>query len=229
MPSIVSDQYKFIYVHIRKTGGTSLSNILQQYGNQSVILNLYQKVFIKRLAKTSVVRFLLDDYNPWERCDRLFGARFWAPHANLNSFREVLPPTQFNQYYKFGFVRNTWDYLVSLYHYDKKKASKNLAKVHGFDEWATKRLQDDRFVRKHSQRLKWVDKNGKFLADFVGEMRTFEEDVAHISSRLGISFPNISRLNSTGRGNHREYYTSALAQSVAVAFDEDIRFFGFEF
>ncbi len=98
--TMISHEYKCIFVEVPKTGSTSVRAILGKAWKPH--LNLWQ---IKREMETH-----------WTR----YGGR---KNRILSSLYLLLPEErrketgrkQFETYFKFGFVRNPWDRVVSLY------------------------------------------------------------------------------------------------------------------
>ena len=96
---LLSIRYRFLFVHIPKTGGTSIRAALRYY-------------------KWS------DPYRiPLFLCSRLSaftGHRLACKlprHAKIIAAHEMLPRDFFDSLFKFAFVRNPWDRAVSFYNY----------------------------------------------------------------------------------------------------------------
>ncbi|MGD9017181.1 MAG: sulfotransferase family 2 domain-containing protein, partial [Desulfobacterales bacterium] len=100
---MISIRYRFIFIHIAKTGGTSLREALSR-------------------------QTWRDPYRiPQALCSRisgLFGHRLGCKiprHARAVAAREMLPRELFDRCFKFAFVRNPWDLQVSSYHHIRRE------------------------------------------------------------------------------------------------------------
>ncbi len=134
--------------------------------------------------------------------------------------RREIGRKQFETYFKFGFVRNPWDRVVSLYERTealqlREKMNSSATCVHSSP---------------HRYQLDWfVDANGNVLADFIGKFERLDEDWAFVAKKLGVS-ENLPHQRPNPRARHyTEYYTSRTRGIISNKFKVDIERFGYEF
>src|SRR5580658_4759926 len=93
----VSDNLKFIYIHIPKCAGSSVRRALQQAG-----------------ATMTFEGAASEDQR------RSFKIQ-WLHHFTAASLQPLVSRYAWKTYFKFAFVRNPWDLLVSFYHFHKMR------------------------------------------------------------------------------------------------------------
>lgn len=197
---------KFIFIHNYKVAGTSVREALQVYTippKESYANWLKQKLGL--LPKSS-------DF---------------PDHITAGELKQKLPAQMFNSYYKFCFVRNPWDWQVSLYHYAKKEEGhhqRELTQSMNFEEYIHWRVNEDL----HLQKEFMYDSNGNCLVDFIGKMEYLEEDFGKICAQLGIDAA-LPHSNKTKHKGYQEYYTPETRDLVAEYFREDIELFDYSF
>jgi hypothetical protein len=145
------------------------------------------------------------------------------------------PPLLYKKYYKFGFVRNPWDRLVScwlnkvvLYNHFKfdKKTYAEFQEFERFVSYvSTIDLSNcDGHLKLQSAS---IDLN---QVDFIGRLENFDDDFLQICDRIGIDGRNVEIKNkTTGRKDYMNYFDSKLKERVFKIYEKDIRFFGYEF
>lgn len=169
----------------------------------------------------------------------LFG-RGGNTHAPLSTVEEGLAPGEFRSYFKFCFVRNPWDRLVSAYEflrvgvaddeYDKAMSDKIAAMgdFETFVEWLrdTEAREHLLFLPQHHY---VCSKEKEMGMDFVGRFENLESDVAEVAARLGIE-ATLPHLNAApARRPYREYYTPETAEIVGAVYARDVQLFGYRF
>jgi len=137
---------------------------------------------------------------------------------------------QFESYFKFGFVRNPWDRVVSLY--ERREALELRAQMtfDQFADWIQYSSSTCIHSSPHRYQLDWfVDPNGKMLADFIGRFERLQEDWAFVAKKLGLSktLPH-TRANPRPR-HYSEYYTPRTRRLIEEKFKVDIETFGYQF
>ncbi|RMF91729.1 MAG: sulfotransferase, partial [Nitrospinota bacterium] len=142
--------------------------------------------------------------------------------------REMLSPPVYDRFFSFAFVRNPWDWQVSLYFYMLKTRDhfqhRLIHSMQGFEEYIRWRVREDR----HLQKDFVTDEAGNLLVDFVGKYENLEQDFAQVCARIGIQAA-LPHLNQSGHRNYREYYNERTRNLVYDAFKEDIEFFHYTF
>ena len=209
---ILSHKKKFIYIHVYKVAGTSIRSILQEYDDQSSA----------DFPLIENVKFFLGK--------RLNYFSKWAiDHINAREIKSLLPEEVFNTYFKFAFVRNPWDWQVSLYHYmlqySKHPQHRLISKMKSFDEYIEWRISSDMELQKDFL----YDKNGKILVDYIGKFENLQDDFNIICSKIPINYSKLPLANPSKHGHYKDYYNNHTKELIYKAFQKDIEIFNYEF
>lgn len=134
----------------------------------------------------------------------------------------------FQSFFTFAFVRNPWDWQVSLYKYmlkDSTHYQHELIKSLGnFDQYIRWRCEEA--VRFQKDFI--YSEDGELLVDFVGRFERLDSDFGAICSRLGI-YTSLPRLNVSNTRPYQEFYTKETKALVGEIFDADISLFNYSF
>jgi len=137
---------------------------------------------------------------------------------------------QFNTYFKFGFVRNPWDRVVSLFERTEPLRMKDKMSFEEFVGWIQYSSSTCIHSSPHRYQLDWfVDGSGNMLADSIGKFERLEADWLSIAQKLGITgvLPH-KRANPRSR-HYTDYYNDRTKEIIATKFKIDIDYFGYEF
>lgn len=130
---IISFSKKFIFIHNPKAAGSSIANLLRQY--QPFFINLLKSNYkLHNFTLVNLIKNLPEKFkNDFIKTIQL------RTHSTSFDINNSLSEKSFNNFFKFGFVRNPWDLQVSFYHYILNNsghfANKNIKKMKGFDEY----------------------------------------------------------------------------------------------
>jgi Sulfotransferase family len=137
---------------------------------------------------------------------------------------------QFETYFKFGFVRNPWDRVVSLYERAEGLQFRNTMSFDEFVDWIQYSSSTCLYPTPHRYQLDWfVDPSGNVLADFIGKFERLDEDWAFVAQKLGIAERLLHRMANPRARHYTEYYTLRTRDVIANKFRVDIERFGYEF
>jgi hypothetical protein len=231
---MISAVDKCLFVHIPKVAGQSI-----------------ELAFLRRANLTWQQResFLLR-----KNSDPTLGPPRLA-HLTASEYLEFDYVTQenFNSLFKFSFVRNPWDRLVSEYLYRQYPVS---FKSFVFDHFPTK--VSDNYVKgfdgyRHVMpQYKFVyDKEGQLMVDFIGKFENLQQDFAEVSrkivgSPLALPYKNKTTISADHwlskitkslmparqkpeKKHFSEYYDTSLIQWVHDFYAEDIALFDYKF
>ena len=209
---LISYSHRFIFIHIYKVAGTSIRDALKPYSfNPNTFLPTR---LLRMLGAHKVVSH--------HRLQKLGG------HAHATEVRDAMPAKIFNEFYKFSFARNPWDWQVSLYNFALKDPTHHqhelMKSLGGFENYLDWRVNKEMRLQKDFV----VDERGELLVDFVGRYETLVRDFNEVCERLGVS-SRLPHLNKTPRKKYTDFYTPETAALVAEAFKEDVEFFGYDF
>ncbi len=155
-------------------------------------------------------------------------------HATAGDARKALNGT-FDQFYKFAFVRNPWEWQVSMYHFLLREIGnpryEQVKAMSGFEaylEWviAAKNPYPKGATKLQSEML--TDEAGRILVDFVGRYENLTVDFAYVCRVLNIK-ASLPHLNQTKHRDYRTYYNARTRRLVADYFRADIELFGYRF
>ncbi len=215
---MISHKYKCIFVEIPKTGSSSVRAII---GNPAKPhLNIWQ------------IKYELEHYN-----DR---THYTGRLNRINELLSFMLPQRvrskkgkniFESYYKFSFVRNPWDRVVSLYLRKEGLQMRDRMSFEEFVDWIKYSSSTCLHPVPHTNQLDWlVDPHGNVLVDFIGRFENLENDWAKVAKKLGASEKLPHENNNPIRKKHySEYYNSRTRDIIAHKFRVDIDYFGYKF
>ena len=167
-------------------------------------------------------------------------------HFSAGDYRLLLGRERFAGCFKFGFVRNPWDRLVSSFFHlkrggdhanDKAWADRHLARYDHFDAFVTEWVSpanvfSDVWHFVPMTRFLCLPGHARPALDFLGRYETLAEDFAIVAARLGLGLgATLECVNAAprDRSNYRDYYTPKTRRIVERVYQSDIRAFEYEF
>ncbi len=196
---IVSERLGCIFVHVQKTGGTSIEAVMREH-DPSIGSNMHN------------------------------GRR----HLSAWEIRDLVGDGRWQRAFKFAFVRNPWDRLVSWYHMCVHAVAPNpfaafvRAHTHSFNDFLDL-AATDMGARTARNQLDYVtNSSDEVIVDFVGRYEALNEDFSRVRERLGIR-GELPRLNRSLHKDYRDFYTTRTRELVGERFARDIGFFGYRF
>jgi chondroitin 4-sulfotransferase 11 len=147
-----------------------------------------------------------------------------------------------DEYFKFAFVRNPWDRLVSWYSMVTtmpKEGNELWQYVHDnsstFEEFiynCTDEVEIKEGVHysfAYNQLDYVTDDHGNLLVDFIGRVENFDKDIQEVFRRIGFELEEVPHKNRSGHQHYSTFYTPDTELIVRERFKRDIEYFGYEF
>lgn len=251
---LISHRHRFIFVHIYKTAGISISSALIPFAatprqlavdrrfNRLGLSFLYPRV----IRGDSTVRDWISNgmNNVFERMRFLdeHPQPVKEPHVTAAEIAEAVGSETFDSYFSFAIVRNPWDWQVSLYRFALESVMslpKAAAYVRGlaperriysqfgsFDDYIRWRCAGDVVLQTEFV----CSPDGELIVDYVGKYETLASDFRAICDQIGIE-ATLPRLNESASAPrpYQEYYTPETSELVRRTYAPDIERFGYEF
>jgi len=213
---IISHGRAYIFVHIPKTGGTSMALALEARAMKDDIMLGDTPKALKRRRRLR---------------DTQAAGRLWK-HSTLSDIDGLLSSDEINEKFTFTLVRNPWDRMVSYYHWLRGQtfdhAAVHLAKATDFVGFCTD-PHTCATARGWPARRYMTDATGIERASLYIRLEHFDHDAAPLMAHLGFDL-TLARSNASERArDYRSYYTPPAQEAVANACAEDIKRFGYRF
>lgn len=208
---LISDSHQYIFVHVRKAAGSSVRNVLHdtaiRWGG-----NRWHKLLSRAGFGIHYHRYAFRLHSPLIHAER------------------AMPHELFQRYFKFAFVRNPWDRLVSEYEFIRNQPDharhQRMMRME-FAEYA--KYQSGR-EDAHQYRV-LVNRKGELAMDFVGRFENLKADLATVSERIQVDFQNLSHdnKNKAKKRPYQSYYNTELRRQVGEWWARDVEMFDYSF
>lgn len=209
---IISHKYRFIFVHIHKCAGTSIT-----------------RAVFPHLGADDVVLGCLPEQEKMHAESKKNGGL--EKHSTAAHIQSMVDADTWREYFKFAFVRNPWDRLVSSYHW---ALNTNWDDGHGRIQAVKETADFEEYVlspycnRKNC--MDYVaDDNGGFIVDFIGRYENLARDFANVLEITGMPSARLEKHNATTHADYRSYYNPLLVDLTEEWFARDIAQFDYEF
>ena len=216
---LISYSHQFIFFHVTKAAGTSIKESLISYAQEP-----------KKFKINRPQRMLGDKPNPLYE---MWLSSLW--HAKARDIKKELPQEVYNNFYKFAFVRNPWDWQVSYYHFILKEEThvrhelvKSMPSFEQYLQWVINTKNPFPKGATKLQKELITDAEGRLIVDFVGRYETLEADFNHVCQKLNIQ-ASLPYLNKSKHEDYKQYYNFKTRKIVEEHFQEDIALFGYTF
>jgi len=227
---MICQPFSCLYVHIPKTAGQSIEQFFMDKLGLSWETNRDQLL----LGNNT------DPLRGTEKLSHLSAAEYVSSG--------YLTQTEFDRLYKFSFVRNPWERIVSEYRY------RNYFHHRSFRDFVKHRLPapgwDDKYRHIMSQYDMLHDRQGQLLVNFVGRFESLQEDFTQVCGHLGIDDAKLPHRNRSdkksrnlrrrlrnwlyfngenGKVNYLDFYDEETIAIVRDLYHMDLQAFGYPY
>ena len=200
---IVSDSHRLLFVHVQKTGGVTISRLLEEQLDDVRKTSTRHATLRKILAdEPGLAEYWTFGFvrNPWDRM-----VSWWSMIHDWRTWmnRKQIPlETRGNRFWQRAAEYPDFETFV----------------LRGPDDFRrVRRPQIDYLVTRDRR------------ADFIGRTESLGDDAATALERFGLSAAAIGRHNTSQRTGYRDYYNPTTRARVAEVFAKDLDEFGYEF
>jgi len=208
---MISHRYRCIFVHIPKTGGTSLEKLIWPPPRERTAADLWQ----------GHVDAMSNKYQTGG-----------LQHLLAHQIRTEVGADIFDAYWRFSIVRNPWDKAVSQYSFIHRRPDLLDWIGMGPDDGFKRYLE----LTARTAHVQWEpqvnflrDDNGEWLVTDIGRFEQFEAFFRTALDRLGIAAEAIPHEKRGLRGHYARYYDDESREMIAQRYADDIAAFGYRF
>jgi len=205
---MISDNKKFIFIHIPKNGGTSIQEMLLDYLNCSYEYN----------NDIGLIKFK-DEYGT-------------KKHSSLLKITKAIGRKNIRKYYKFTVVRNPYDRFISMYFWALKykyRINQSIQEVLMRNDkinynYAKEIISMD-FARPQTR---WLKVCNKIKIDYIIRLENIQDGWNYVCNKINIPNSVVPKLNSNKHGYYGKYYYNELKELIDNFYSEDFTNFYYE-
>lgn len=207
---LLSHKNKWIFIHVPKTGGSSITNTLKPYCDvQGQLFHQSRDPSLPLKPKQT---------------------RDYDQHDTIEKVNETLLAQNHNpnEYFSFCYVRNPWDHVVSQYFYYHQLVEKRPSPMQRAIDVVNNCETFNDYVKSHYYGGLMAKDHPRSVS-YVCRFENFQQDFDVVCERIGIPKIHLPHKNASKHTHYTEYYDDEAKQIVAEENAEFIEHFGYEF
>lgn len=217
--TIISNTYGFVFIHIPKTAGTTVS------------------VMLGPLTRWNDISLGGTEYG--ENIADLYRKRFGiGKHTRISQIKNVIGDSTFDKFYKFAFVRDPYTRAYSMFRHLKKwRAWSGSEIMDTFDDFASFLNSpfflegsgpDDIFV----PQFRWLcNEEGELLTNYIGRLEAINDAFSHLKKILSlpVEFRDLPVKNQSSEPtDYLSAYSAESAKIVRKLYQRDFELFSYD-
>jgi hypothetical protein len=210
---LISDTHRFLFVHVQKTGGSTIdNNLTASLGDVRRIKEAHRHEPLGRLLELEPG---LADY--------------WTAGFVRNPWSRMLSWWRMVERFRDGAERGVERYLD---HLSRNKFVAGIIENHpDFESFILEATEEHPRLRKPQvEFMNAPNFDGGRSADFVGRQESLEDDLHAIYDHLGLEWVELASVNiDPGRPDYHDVYTSVTRDRIAELFAADIAAYDYDF
>lgn len=199
---MISNNKKFIFVHIPKSGGTSVNSALKEYCE------------------------FPPELSPGVRNNDLPSIAY-KKHTNIFDMKKE--GIDIDQYFKFCIIRNPWDRILSLYFHRIQLISRTIdLQEKTFNSWIRRVFLDEKTKRYWVNQVDYISIDGKLVMDHMIRFENLQFEWTDICKKLNIQ----KELPHEYKTDHKQshiYYNKKSKEIIHEMFIRDIEMLDYRF
>ncbi len=209
-----------IYVHIPKTGGISIKDLLRKLRNPKLTSNEKKKYYLFEELKRKKISSI---------------------HGKAKDYIKFIDSHTWNKSIKFASIRNPWNLMVSSYNWWLQEGYKFQRCRHMYNDICDMSFKE--FINSsYGQNMindcignieDWInDQNGKFILDSLVRLEYFDEDFEKLLKNFNHpikGFRKLKRLNYTSHKRYQDYYDDNSKKMIERRFNFIIKKYDYKF
>ena len=201
---MISEKHRFIFIHVPKTAGNSIQNVLRNYSEDELVSSLAHQDGVERFS----VR------------NRKYKTH---KHSMLSDYKAAIPSELHDSLFKFATIRNPWERMVSLF----------FSPAQGRTEWTRAEFLEliHGAIPLRNWICAEPDAHGDLDRDMDVLMRfeRIDKDFETVCRKLNIQHDSLRVRNRSVHAHYSTYYDAELKDLVGQRFADEVAFGDYHF
>lgn len=202
---MISLEKNFIFIHIPKTAGNAIQNILRKYSEDKILCKAHYQDGLERFEIESL------EYGT-------------TKHSTLNDYKQTLPEGFFKQSIKFTCTRNPWERMISFY----------FSPHRGVSDWNKREFIElinrvPTAMSYISYPEQQIESKANLDLDYIIDFNSLDSGFRRVCKLVDIPYEELPVRNKSSRRHYSEYYDKELVDMIAEKYQDEISIFGYQF